>query len=102
MKTIFNTLKTYITKVDEPKWIKAIIIGVFTISILALSILICVGLLEVCQGEFDVKIILILIMAIIAYIVIIASIYVKIKEEVKDYYALISEKIEEYYSIYED
>ena len=87
MKTIFNTIKTYTTKVDEPKWVKATIIGVFTISIVAFITTLCLGLNDIIYySNFDIIIILEVIGALILATIIVASIYAKIKEEVNDYY----------------
>lgn len=103
MKTIFNTIKTYITKVDEPKWIKAIIISVFTLSILAFLIIMFLGLNDIIYySNFDILITLEVIITLILSFIVIASIYAKIKEEVKDYKALISKSIDEYYAFYKD
>lgn len=87
MKKAFNTLKTYITKVEEPKWVKATIIGVFTISILALLTIMYLGLNDIIYySGFDIIVTLEVIGTIIFAIIIITSIYAKIKEEVNDYY----------------
>lgn len=92
MKKIFNTLKTYITKVEEPKWVKTTIIGVFTISILAFITTLCLGLNDIIYySNFDVIIILEVIVALILATIIVASIYTKIKEEVNDYYIFCEE-----------
>ena len=92
MKKIFNTLKNYITKVNEPKWVKAIIIGVFTISILAFLTTLFLGLNDIVYySNFDIIIILEVIVALILATIIVASIYAKIKEEVNDYYILSEE-----------
>lgn len=87
MKKIFNTLKDYITKVEEPKWVKAIIIGIFIISIVAFITTLCLGLNDIIYySNFDIIIILEVIGALILATIIVASIYAKIKEEVNDYY----------------
>ena len=92
MKKIFNTLKDYISKVDEPKWIKAIIIGLFTISVLAFLITLFLGLNDIIYYcNFDIIITLEIIGALILSIIIIASIYAKIKEEVIDYHIFLKE-----------
>ena len=87
MKKIFNTLKDYIKKVDEPKWVKTIIIGIFIISILALLTIMYLGLNDIIYySGFDIIVTLEVIGTIIFAIIIITSIYAKIKEEVNDYY----------------
>lgn len=103
MKNILNTLKTYITKIEEPKWVKAIIISVFTLSILAFLTIMFLGLNDIIYySNFDILITLEVIITLILSLIVIASIYAKIKEEVKDYKALISKSIDEYYSFYKD
>lgn len=87
MKTIFNTLKTYITKVEEPKWIKAIVIGSLILSILVSLIIIYLGLQDVYYSGLNLMIIFTVFIAIILAIIIVTSIYVKIKEEVNEYYS---------------
>lgn len=92
MKKIFNILKDYVTKVDEPKWVKAIIIGVFTISILAFIITFIIGLNDIIYySNFDIIITLEVIVTLILSFIIIASIYAKIKEEVNDYHIFVEE-----------
>ena len=85
MEKIFNTLKTYIIKVDEPKWVKAIIIGAFIISILAFITTACLGLNDtIYYSNFDIIIILEVITALVLAVIIVTSIYKKIEEEVID------------------
>jgi hypothetical protein len=92
MKKIFNTLKDYITKVEEPKWVKTIIIGVFTISILAFLITLFLGLNDIIYySSFDIIVTLEVIMTLILSIIIVTSIYAKIKEEVIDYHIFLKE-----------
>ena len=93
MKTIFNTLKDYIKKVDEPKWVKATIIGVFTISILAFLIILFLGLNDIIYySNFNIIVTLEVIVTLILSVIIITSIYAKIKEEVIDYHIFLKEE----------
>jgi len=92
MKTIFNTIKTYITKVEEPKWVKTTIIGVFTISILAFITTFIIGLNDIIYySNFDIIITLEVIVTLILSGIIVTSIYAKIKEEVIDYHIFLKE-----------
>lgn len=86
MKTIFNTLKIYIKKIEEPKWVKAIVIGSLILSILASLIIIYLGLQDVYYSGLNLMIIFEVFIAIILAIIIVTSIYVKIKEEINNYY----------------